>query len=600
MRGYGECVAMNRFRIGGWNRPVGVAARDPELRELAVFLLFASLVIGAGLGLRSPWPADEPRFVLVARQMWEGGDWWFPRRGQELYSDKPPLFFWLLGAAYAAVRNWNVAFLIPSLLAALGTLGLTYDLGRRLWHHRAGLWAAAAVLCAFQFGYQARRAQIDPVLAGFVMLGFYGIVRHALLGPDWRWYWAGCFAAGLGVISKGVGFLALFALLPYAAMCWRGAAAPGRAWRWAAGALAFLAPIAAWFLPMLAMALTDGDASHRAYLQDLLFRQTATRYFDAWHHHEPAWYYLEVIALMWLPFSLFLPWLLKPWWQAWRARDAAVWLPLATAVLVVLFFSASPGKRDMYVLPALPMLALAAAPFLPELGCRRAVRALLFAFVLVLGATALAAGAAALWGEPGFELKFERARGLAIGSDQADRVWWILLVLGASICALAAWWRPRRAPLLVLAAMGAVWVAYGLGIAPLLDGKNSARDLMREARTVAGPQVEIGLVDWKEQLLLQAIEPTVEFGFKAPVAAQWRDGLAWLHARPGQRRLLVQEASLPPCVDRAQARAVGVANRRAWWLVGADAVGDCPAWRSAQSAAGSGVSLRRRVYLSKT
>ena len=30
------------------------------------FLLFALVVIGAGLGLRAPWPADEPRFVLVA------------------------------------------------------------------------------------------------------------------------------------------------------------------------------------------------------------------------------------------------------------------------------------------------------------------------------------------------------------------------------------------------------------------------------------------------------------------------------------------------------------------------------------------------------
>ena len=96
-------------------------------------------MLGAGLGLRDPWPADEPRFVLVAKQMVESGDWLFPHRGTELYSDKPPLFMWLQAAAYALFGNWRVAFLLPSLLAALGTLWLRVDLGRRLWTRRVGL-----------------------------------------------------------------------------------------------------------------------------------------------------------------------------------------------------------------------------------------------------------------------------------------------------------------------------------------------------------------------------------------------------------------------------------------------------------------------------
>src|SRR3546814_3772339 len=72
-----------------------------QSREFWLLAVVALLVLGAGLGLRDPWPADEPRFVLVAKQMWESGDWWFPHRGQELYPDKPPLYFWLLGASYA-------------------------------------------------------------------------------------------------------------------------------------------------------------------------------------------------------------------------------------------------------------------------------------------------------------------------------------------------------------------------------------------------------------------------------------------------------------------------------------------------------------------
>ena len=42
--------------------------------------------------------------------------------------------------------------------------------------------------------------------------------------------------------------------------------------------------------------------------------------------------------------------------------------------LVVLFFSLSSGKRGVYILPALPAVALASAPYLIELTQRRAVQ----------------------------------------------------------------------------------------------------------------------------------------------------------------------------------------------------------------------------------
>src|SRR5262249_23212943 len=47
-------------------------------RELGWFLLVAFVIIGAGIGLRDPWPADEPRFALSAKQMVESGNWLIP------------------------------------------------------------------------------------------------------------------------------------------------------------------------------------------------------------------------------------------------------------------------------------------------------------------------------------------------------------------------------------------------------------------------------------------------------------------------------------------------------------------------------------------
>jgi len=543
-----------------------------QRRELFWFFAIAFVVLAAGIGLRDPWPADEPRFVLVAKQMWESGDWLFPHRGSELYADKPPLYFWMLCAAYALVRNWTWAFLLPSLVAAMATLFLTYDLARRLWSHRAGLWAAIGVLACGGFLYQAKRAQIDPTVVAFITLGTYGIARHLLRGPDWRWYWIGCFAAGLGVISKGVGFLALLMLLPYAWMRWR--KWPGLAplgddsrWRWWGGALAFFAAIALWFVPMLVTASTSGDPERHAYVQELLFRQTATRYTSAWHHTQPPWYFLEIIAGMWLPFSLAIPWLIPRWRDALRARDAAVWLPLAWALLVLVFFSASPGKRDMYILPMLPMLAVAAGPFLPDIVASKRFRACLFALVLVLAIALAGAGIAALAGDPAFEARIESERGLPPGSDA---LWWLLISCGALMVGTCAVWRSNGLKAAGIALSLLVVLLFS-GTAVLLDGENSSRVVMARARAAAG-DATLGLVGWKEQNLLQAVGPVEDFGFKQPVDVQLRAGISWMAEAPATRRLFVLDGAIDACVLRDHAMPVGTANRRGWWLLDMSAI----------------------------
>ena len=71
--------------------------------------------------------------------MVDSGNWLFPHRGNELYADKPPMLMWLQAAGYVLVGNWRVAFLLPSLLAALGTLWCVVDLGKRLWTRPVGL-----------------------------------------------------------------------------------------------------------------------------------------------------------------------------------------------------------------------------------------------------------------------------------------------------------------------------------------------------------------------------------------------------------------------------------------------------------------------------
>jgi len=74
-----------------------------------------------------------------------------------------------------------------------------------------------------------------------------------------------------------------------------------------------------------------------------------------------------VIPALWLPWSLLLIWLVPRFKAAFHERNARVWLPIFWLLIVLLFFSVSPGKRGVYLLPALPALAPAALPFLESL-----------------------------------------------------------------------------------------------------------------------------------------------------------------------------------------------------------------------------------------
>src|SRR5262245_7822733 len=358
-----------------WLRAGSDTRRDVTL-DVVWLIALSLLLMGVGLGLRDPWPADEPRFALIAQDMLRSGDWMIPRVGGDLYADKPPVFFWLLAVSMALTGSLRVGFLLPSLLAGVGVVVLVYDLLRRVRGREIAFAGGLMLLITFQFVWQARQAQIDAVLCFLTTLSLYGLLRHLLAGPAFGWFLAGWVAAGLGVITKGVGFLPLLALLPFAVLSALGwpATATHRDPRWLLGPLCLLGAMALWFVPMMLVTSTGGELLQ--YRNEILFHQTVTRYAESWHHKEPFWYFLVyVIPVLWLPLIALVPWLWPRWREAVRRRDTFVAVLLAWVVLVLLFFSSSGGKRGVYVLPALPALAMAAAPWLPEitrkLGTRR-------------------------------------------------------------------------------------------------------------------------------------------------------------------------------------------------------------------------------------
>ncbi|MGV8940318.1 MAG: glycosyltransferase family 39 protein [Lysobacter sp.] len=532
-----------------------------------LLLLLAALALGAGIGLRDPSPPDEPRFVLAAKQMVESGQWLVPHRGSELYAHKPPPFMWLQAVAYKVVRDWRIAFLLPSLLAALGTLWLVHDLSARLWNRRVAGYAGFALLACLQFGLQAKRGQIDMVLVFWTTLSLWGLSRHLLRGPDWAALALGGFAAGIGTVTKGVGFLPLLIFLPWWLANHRRpmeSAGKYKSWRWLWLGAGFLAGVGVWLLPMLVAVIGTTDVAMHQYASEILLKQTATRYANAWHHVQPAWYYLQVIVTLWLPGTLLLPWLAPAWWRRIRRGDARTILLVGWAMLVFVFFSASPGKREVYLFPALPALCIAAAPLLVGLLRRPGVRRILLGYVLAMSAAMLALGISGLSGAR-WVSKVAIDRSLDAIAVHGLLVW--VCVLGVTGLLLAIWGRQARAATVALAFNLVLWSVYGLGLAPALDASSSARQLMQDVRTRIGPDAELGLVGWREQHLLQATGPTREFGFERDLSGQWHDAVNWLATAPAQRWLFALKASVGDCVDPANTIDLGRSSRRDWVLI---------------------------------
>ncbi len=485
-------------------------ARSPRAFPWGPVLLLlaaAGAVFALSLGTRDLWPPDEPRYALVAREMLEDGSWFLPHVNGRPYPDKPPLLFWLIALASRLTGGVNqVSAVLPSLVSALlvllGAARLAFVLpGRNT--RGAPLLAAGLLAVSWRFAMQATVGQIDMLLVAGTTWAFLLLVLGAGLDPGGRprprlavLAWG---AMGLAILAKGpvglilpLGGLVLGLLLAGERVPWRRLFPP-------AGIALLVAVLAAWLVPASLEALRGGN---RSWLFDLLFRQTAVRYVASWHHFRPPWYLFVVplydfqpLVLFALPGILALPRAFRAVRRAGAAdpdrRAFRAVLLLAGAVLFVLvFFSIPRGKRAVYILPAMPLLAALAGI---DLDRRLAGRAPLRPLRLAAGAAALLFGglAIALFAVVPGELA---ARGI----DLDPRLFAGTLALAAALLLAAALAR-KPAPWLAAALLAGL-ATWGVGyrtVLPALDARNSAGAFVAAAREKLRPGAPGGMVDFR-------------------------------------------------------------------------------------------------------
>lgn len=328
------------------------SARLPALSTGRLLVLSWAFLVALSLATRPVLPVDETRYLGIAWEMWQRGDFLLPTLNGLPYSDKPPLLFWLIHLGWWL---FGVSELWPRLvppLFALGNLFWTRRLAVRLWGSDAPETRRAPLLLLglSLWLFFSTALTFDMMLTFFVLAALDGVLKARERSHGWLQAGA---ALGLGLLAKGP--VALLFILPPALLApwWDGDRLRGRRLGWSlrlGGALAGGLLLAlAWVLPA---AIHGGEV----YREQILVHQTTSRILHPSMHAAPWWSYLAMLPLLLLPHSL--------WPRLWRGltrlkrSEPAVRFLLAATVPAFVVLSAIGSKRPHYLLPLLPFLAL--------------------------------------------------------------------------------------------------------------------------------------------------------------------------------------------------------------------------------------------------
>ena len=340
---------------------------------LPVLVALTALMTAAQLlSPRSLWFSDEVRLADVYMRLQEG-NWLTLNLNGLPYADNPPLYFWFLELLDRIPGvDQPLLFFLGTSLSAVLFIAVTWLLARATGHDRRTSFAAGLVAlgCLFVAG-AAHYSRMDLLFAVLITLSLLCLYRGWIKKSAPVWLTLGFVLAAAATLLESPLGLAFPLLTSLLFLIWRGT--PGRL-NGRDGLLGFALMLII-LLTWLGALLLQGESD---YVRDIFSRQIAGRLVNAGHHAWPWWYYLAALPLVWLPWTLALPFV--NWWkaarhlpEAWKTRredGGRGWLWL-TIIGGVALLSALSGKSVTGLLPLLPALAVLSARSLLRLSpCR--------------------------------------------------------------------------------------------------------------------------------------------------------------------------------------------------------------------------------------
>jgi 4-amino-4-deoxy-L-arabinose transferase-like glycosyltransferase len=339
-----------------------LSERRPALTDWLLLFGFCAFLFFFGLASFGLVGADEPRYAQVAREMLARHDWITPTLGGKPWLEKPALYYWQAMVAHRVFGVSDWAARLPSALDATLMVIAVYLFLRRF---RPGFHLDGALMTASAAGVIgfARAASTDmPLAATFTiaLLAWYAWYESGSKG-----YLTGFYVfLGLGMLAKGPVAPALAAVIIVIFAVVKGEHQV--IWRtlWIPGILVFCAVGLPWYI---AVQMRNPNFFRVFILQHNLARFRT----DLYHHSEPFWFYLPVVLLGLVPWTMFVVEALLESIRRWRVEGREMFrseddfsaLLVIWLIVPVLFFSVSASKLPGYIVPALPAGTLLLAEY---------------------------------------------------------------------------------------------------------------------------------------------------------------------------------------------------------------------------------------------
>lgn len=341
-------------------------ASASHARASLLLVVVALIAFLPGIFSIPPIDRDEARFSQATKQMLESGNFVDIRYKDEARHKKPVGIYWLqsasVGAAEALIgpsaRTTIFFYRIPSLLAAIGAVLLTYWTALSFVSRRGALLAGLMMASCVLLGVEARLAKTDAVLLFATLASMGALARAYMSRPQpakgeiglaalfWTALAAGILVKGpIAPLFVGLPILVLAILDRSAAFMRVLMPLPGLLWC----ALLCLP----WFIAIYFV--TGGAFYQHAVGVDMLGKVAEGA---EGHWGPPGTYLLAVWGTFWP--AVVLVAMAVPF--AWRSRrEKGVKFLLALVVPSWLVFEIAVTKLPHYVLPLYPGLAILAA-----------------------------------------------------------------------------------------------------------------------------------------------------------------------------------------------------------------------------------------------
>jgi 4-amino-4-deoxy-L-arabinose transferase-like glycosyltransferase len=286
--------------------------------------------------------------------------------------EKPALYYWRAMSFFKefGVSDWSAR--LPSSSATFALIILVFLHMRRF---RPGGHLDAALITASCVGIVsfARGASTDMQLAAPFCIGMLGWYAWYETGKKF-WLFDLYFFGAVATLAKGpvAPFLALFIILLFVGLRREWAAL--RRTIWIPGVLLYLVIVLPWYI---AVQRKNPTFYRLFFLEHNLERFATNRY----QHHQPIWYYVAVVLLALMPWTVIAlralidsvqisiaEWKVRHNPQRYlghsRAGDAFPEFLVLWALFPILFFSLSGSKLPGYILPSIPPLTILTADYL--------------------------------------------------------------------------------------------------------------------------------------------------------------------------------------------------------------------------------------------